>query len=228
MTETGMRVTTTKCSRFGHPEFVLDADEAQVPSVYLTNFVQTIEGMVASGSVFKPDQTFQIGWGLTLVEQAGEMFSLAEPDMESFPIKWTKGITSTLRQMTLQLFMLDSVGLRQEMDAPSIQQSLIACSRYNEPSFFMSRSHGQGGSDSGWFIDCLADDQDHQDAAGLTCISIYEAFLNQPGIQGFASFPVGSVIASDREQGLKIFKDGTELDIVPGSLLDEWSRKRGF
>lgn len=223
-----MRITTTKCSQLGHPEFVLEADDVQVPSAYLTNVVQTIEEMVKGGSVFKPGQTFQIGWSLTLVEQLGELLSLAEPDMESFPIKWTKGITSTLRQMMLQLVMLDSVGLRQEMDAPSIQQSLVACTRYDEQSFFMSRSHCSSGSDSGWFIGCMNDDHDHQEPANLKCISIYEAFLNQRGIQGFASFPVGSMIAVNGDHELKLFKEGAELGILPGSFLDEWTRKQGL
>ncbi len=223
-----MRITTTKCGQSGHLEFVLEADEAQVPSTYLTNVVQTIEDMVASGSIFKPDQTFQIGWGLTLVEPSGEMLSLAEPDMESFPIKWTKGITNTLRQMMLQLFMLDSVGLRREMDAPSIRQSLVACNRYSEPNFFMSRSQPGGGSDSGWFIGCLSDDHDHQDVANLKCVSIYEAFLHQRAFEAFASFPVGSVISVDRDDGVKLFREDAALDIDPGSFLDEWSRKQGL
>lgn len=124
-----MRVATTNCSQFGQREFVLDADESHVPSVYLTDVIETIEGMVASGSVFKPGQTFQIGWGLTLVEQSGECLSLAEPDMASFPIKWTRGLTNTLRHLMLQLFMLDSVGLRGQMEIPSIVQSLVARSR---------------------------------------------------------------------------------------------------
>jgi hypothetical protein len=222
-----MRITTTKCSQFGHPEFLLEADEAQVPNIYLTNIAQTIEEMVANGSVFTPGQTFQIGWGITLVQDVGEMLSLDEPDMENFPIKWAKGISHTLRQKMLQVFMLDSVGLRQNMDLPSILQSLIVCTGYNEPSFFMSRSQGRGDSDSGWFIGCLNRNHDHQARANLKCISIYEAFLNQRALQGFALFPVGSMIVVDQRKGLKVFKDGAELDIVPGSFLDQWFKKQG-
>ena len=216
-----MRITTTKCSQHRHPEFVLEADEAQVPEVYLQNVVQTIEGMVAGGSVFRPEQTFQIGWGLTLVKAAGGQLTLVEPDMQSFPIQWVPGITHTLRQMMLQLFMLDSVGLRKQMDAPSIRDSLIACSRYHEPSFFLARSE-RDGADSGWFIGCRNDSHDHQNPANLQCISVYEAHLNQRGFQGFASFPVGSMIAIDRAHGLKVYLDDQELAVIPGSFLDEW------
>lgn len=220
-----MRISTTKCRQFGHPEFELEADDAHVPSIYLTDVIKIIEGIVASGSIFKHGQTFQIGWGLTLVQKCGEMLSLAEPDMESFPIKWSDGITNTLQQMMLQLFMLDSVGLRQEMDAPSIRHSLVACNHYDEPSFFMSRSQGDGGSDSGWFVGCLNDKHDHQDSDNLTCVSLYEAFLHQRAIEGFVSFPVDSVIEVDRVKGLKVLTGGTELNVLPGSFLDEWFKR---
>jgi hypothetical protein len=35
-------------------------------------------------------------------------------------------------------------------------------------------------------------------------------------------------IAVDRGKGLKVFKDGAELDIVPGSFLDEWFKKQAL
>lgn len=220
-----MRVATTKCRQFGHPDFVLEADDANVPGDYLTDVAKTIEDMVAVGSVFKPGQTFQIGWGLTRVEPSGEALALAEPDMVSFPIKWTQGVTNTLRQMMLQLLTLDSVGLRRKIDIPSIAQSLVACTHYRERSFLLVRSPEYGGSDSGWFIGCLNGGHDHQDSANLRCISLYEAFLNQPGIARFASFPVGSVIEVDQQNGLKLFKDSAQLEIIPGSFLDEWLKK---
>jgi hypothetical protein len=124
--------------------------------------------------------------------------------------------------------MLDSVGLRHEMDAPSIRQSLIACTHYHEPSFFMSRSQASRDSDSGWFIGCRRGGHNHQEPANLKCISLYEAYLNQRALQGFASFPVGSIISVDRENGLKLFKNDAALDIVPGSFLDQWFKKQAL
>ena len=221
-----MRIATTKCNQFGHPEVVLESDESQVPDVYLKNVVETLETMVASGSVFSPEQLFQIGWGVTLVKSAGNMLSLVEPDMEAFPFKWTKGITNTLRQMMVQLFMLDSVGLREQMDAPSFCESLVVCNHYNESNFFMSRSEGSGGTDSGWFIGCLNDDHSHDDEGNLKCVSVYEAFLNQRGVQGFASFPVGSMIVVEPGNQIRVYNEDVELDIVSGSFLDEWFKQQ--
>ena len=68
--------------------------------------------MVSQGSRFLPEQTFQIGWMMTKVkEYDASHLALVEPDMKSFPIKWIPGITHTLRQMMVQLLMLDSVRL---------------------------------------------------------------------------------------------------------------------
>jgi hypothetical protein len=55
-----MIVSTTKCEEFGHREFALEADESSVPDIYLGEMAETIEHMVANGSVFRPGQTFQV------------------------------------------------------------------------------------------------------------------------------------------------------------------------
>jgi hypothetical protein len=92
-----MIISTTKCEQFGHPEFVLEVD-ASVPDVYARDLVETIECMVRGDSAFRPDETFQIGWMLTRVQEQGpRQRTLEEPDMRSMPIQWTPGVTHTLR-----------------------------------------------------------------------------------------------------------------------------------
>ena len=46
-----MIISTAKCENFGHPEFVLEADEIAVPDIYVRKLVETIEQMVADGTV---------------------------------------------------------------------------------------------------------------------------------------------------------------------------------
>ena len=223
-----MRITTSKCGQFKHPEFVLEADDIAVPDVYLKELAETIEQMVAAGSVFRPGQTFQIGWMITQVASSGaSRLSLVEPDMEEMPMQWVLGVTETLRQKMVQVFMLDSVSLRQEMKIPSVLQSLVACTRYSAPSFIMVRSEGANERDSGWFVGCLDDEHDHNDPANLSCVSLYEAYLNQQGIQGFVTFPVGTMIVNDKKNGLTILKDDKPLKIEPGSFLDTWLKRGG-
>jgi hypothetical protein len=220
-----MIISTTKCEQFGHPEFVLEVD-ASVPEVYARDLVETIECMVRGGSAFRPDETFQIGWMLTRVrEQGPRQLTLEEPDMRSMPIQWTAGVTHTLRQKMLQVFMLDSVALRHQMEIPTIRQSLIACTRYTEGDFFMTRSESNNDRDSGWFVGCLDDGHDHNEAGNLRCISLYEAYLGQRGIQGFVTFPVAATIVVDRKQGMTILNGDRPLSIVPGSFLDAWFQR---
>ena len=139
--------------------------------------------------------------------------------MESMPIKWTPGITHTLRTLMLQLFMLDSVSLRSQMQPASAQHSLIACTRYTESDFFMHRMTQPEGADTGWFVGCLDRSHNHNAPANLIRVSVYEAYLRQRGVQGFLSFPVGSMIVFDQTAGMSIRKDGRPLDIVKGSYL---------
>ena len=129
----------------------------------------------------------------------------------------------------LQVFMLDSVSLRQQMQMPSVVQSLIACTRYSAPNFIMVRSDPTQERDSGWFVGCLDKDHDHNDTANLQCISLYEAYLNQRGIQGFVAFPSGIMIVMDRKTGLSIVNSDDEpLKVLPDSFLDNWFRQQAI
>ena len=128
-----MIISTTKREQFGHREFVIEADEIAVPDIYIRELVETIEQMVAEGTVFRAGESFQIGWMFTKVQENGPRhLTLEEPDMRSMPIQWIPGVTHTLRQRMLQVFMLDSVALRHEMQIPTILQSLIACTQSHQ------------------------------------------------------------------------------------------------
>jgi hypothetical protein len=143
------------------------------------------------------------------------------------PIRWVNGVTHTLRQMMLQLFMLDSVGLRDEIDLPTIRQSLIACTHYADADFFMARDNTGDGTVSGWFVGCTREDHDHNDPANLHRVSLYEAYLRQRAIQGFVAFPAGSQIVAMRQMDLGLARNGRPLEIVPGSFLDAWFKNQG-
>ena len=67
----------------------------------------------------------------------------------------------------------------------------------------------------------------HNDTANLRCISLYEAYLNQRGIQGFVAFPSGIMVVMDRKTGLSIVNaDDEPLRVLPGSFLDDWFRQQ--
>src|SRR5581483_2306561 len=95
-----MVLTTNGCNKFGHKEFLVEADTSVVPEVYLRNIMGTIESMISEGSVLLPGQTFQIGWMLTQVQSHDSgLLTLAEPDLRNMPVKWVPGITQSLRHL---------------------------------------------------------------------------------------------------------------------------------
>jgi hypothetical protein len=223
-----MIMATAKCAGYRHPEFVLEADTSRVPPSYLEDAAHTIEKMVASGSVFNPGQTFQIGWMITQVQARDDSrLTLQEPDMHAMPIRWVAGITETLRQMMVQLFALDSVSLRSQMNFPSVRHALLVCSHYDDAGFFMERfpPSETNPADTGWYIGCTRNDHDHNDSQNLRMVSVYEAFLRQPRICGFMAFPSGSQIIMAQGQELVIRRNGAKLSIVPGSYLAELQKK---
>jgi hypothetical protein len=89
----------------------------------------------------------------------------------------------------------------------------------------MTRSKSTNDRDSGWFVGCLDREHDHNDASNIRCVSLYEAYLGQKGIEAFVTFPVGATIAVDRKDGVTIFGEGKPLDIVADSFLDTWLQR---
>lgn len=218
-----MQITTTQCGKFRHPEFVLECDERLIPRENLQRIADTIESMVASGSTIKADQTFQIGWVFTLVKPYDSArLTLVEPDMRQMPVHWVPGVTQTLRQMMVQLFMLDSVDLRDSMTIGNFGQSLVACTRYTEADFVMDRVEEDDHA-SGWFLGCADESHEHNDPDNLHLVSLYEAFVNEPAIEGFLTFPPGSTITVSRRHGVHVAYQGNSLLTSPDSFLAQWS-----
>jgi len=107
-------------------------------------------------------------------------------------MKFVPGITQTLRQMMLQLFFLDSLGIaREEMKLPSVRQSAVVCKRYKAAKgLVLSRGPAQAQRDSGWLIGCL--DEDHNTRMRPTS----------------ASCPIRSVPRARPDSGMDGFPEG--------------------
>src|SRR6185295_20113284 len=94
--DTGMLISTHKCSEHNHPEFVQDLESGEF-AVQAEQFLHIIEAMVAAGEVFKPLDPFQIGWMEGEVRQFDEKrLTLFEPDMKSFPLVLVSGATNSI------------------------------------------------------------------------------------------------------------------------------------
>ena len=191
-----MDLVTTQCGRYGHAEFLLQA-EGPAAEASLVELSRGLENMVAGGSKFRPGQSFLVGWMLTqVVQHDRDLLTLHEPDMQSMPVRLVAGITQTLQSMMVQKFTLESVGLADQMDLPSAQHYLTVCDRFQGQGFFMVRRAPPEPADSGWFLGCLDARHNHRDPAVTTPISVYEAYLSQRFIVGFLGFPSGSMIVA--------------------------------
>lgn len=221
-----MQIETKNCSKYNHPEFVLEVQRDYLQGT-LQHLADGIEEMVATGSRFKPKQTFQFGLSLTTVQSYDKTrLTLHEPDMRSMPIAWVPGVTWTVEQMFLQISCLQSVGWRPELKNVVLNASLLACPRFRERSFFMNRMEPSDDCDSGWFVGCNDDDHDHNNLENLRRISLYEALLGQPDIGPFLTFPFEASITFDRGRELKIQLEEENIEIAPGTFLHEWFRRK--
>ena len=223
-----MQVSTQHCREYDHPEFVIEVDETRIPDEQIKLFIQNLEGLVAGGRVFQPQETFKLGWMTTEVRAyEGSRLTLYEPDMKSWPIRFVPGISESLHQEMMQVFFIDSLAIpRQEMEIPDIRQSAMVCSRYQEArDLFLARSEPFEKTDSGWFVGCLDDDHDHEEVENLTVVTLYQAFLSRPEIEVWASFPRGTLIALEEGLVPRITRDDIPLDIQPGSFLERMIRR---
>ncbi|WP_254511059.1 immunity protein Imm33 domain-containing protein [Anatilimnocola floriformis] len=221
-----MQIVTTNCSRYHHAEFVLEAKHDYLQQT-LQSVGTTIEQMVASGSRFKPNQTFQIGLSQTMVKPFDQWrLTLVEPDMVSFPIAWTSGISWTVQQLFLQSSCLGSVGLKPELQNVVLNKSLIVCRRYAEAGFLMHRSEPSDQNDSGWYLGCNDEGHNHDDPRNLERVSLYAALLRQPSIGAFLTFPFESEIQIDPQRGLRLSLHEQPIAIPPGTFLAEWFKRK--
>lgn len=212
---------TTKCRRYGHPEFRVSYDPAVVVVADDVEwFIGWLQDSVAEGTWYKAGETCQIGWVLVQVRQHdGDELTFYEPDMGSFPIEWTEGVTSTLSQLRRQKDVVESVLGAEEVSFPSLRQSAIVCTRLGQYADMILERTNPEGLDSGWFCGCREDDHDHNNVAELRKVSLYEAAVRYaPQIVPYLAFPPGVLVALCDDAPV-IFHHGEPLEFLPGSYL---------
>ena len=212
---------TTNCRAHGHPEFEIAFDPALVPVENdVHSFLAWLEQSVAEGEHYLPGQTCQVGWAITEVRSAGDdSLSLWEPDMQSMPIVWEQTVSRTLRDLRLQKDVVESVLSPDDLSFPSLLQSGLICTWLGTTTgLIMERVEGSG-NDSGWFCGCYDADHDHNDAAELKCVSLYEAAVcYAPQIVPYLALPSG-ILLSVCDGIPTINLNGEPLEFKPGSLL---------
>jgi hypothetical protein len=216
---TSIETVTINCSRYDHPDFQLMVDSA-IPHVDVDCLVSFLEESVQGGTRYLDGQTMQFGSMLFRIVALDNLLTLQEPDLRTFPISWTTGITRSLQLLRLQKDIAESVGLADKLDFPSIRCSLlVGADLTNGFDLLVFDRAESDGLDSGWFVGRLDTGIDYNDPGNLRCVSIYQAILNWPQIAGFLALPAGCRVEMSRLSTV-ISYNGRPLEIQKGSFID--------
>jgi hypothetical protein len=186
---------TTSCHKFGQHEIIMGVEKsADLDPKWL---VEYFESSTAQGRRFQPNETVQIGWMLVLLKEteSGDL-DLWEPQFDSIPISWIKGVNNTLRHLVLQRSVADLFKVNPVY--PSIRDAGWASKAFmasaHSAAFAMHRDVPQG-NDSGWRISNVS--KDHNDG-GLR--SLFELSFYNMDIVPFLALPPGASVTRDNRE----------------------------
>ncbi|GHU30649.1 hypothetical protein FACS1894172_04280 [Spirochaetia bacterium] len=185
-------------------------------------FSNTIKRMISNGSIFKNNETMQIGWNFIIFSDLDEnTLTLKELDMTGVPQQFSYSIDNTLFHLRLQKDTLESFMDNNNLLFPSLRQSAIICTNFYQTSeFFLNRSNSKI-NDSGWFFGCTNKNHNHDDPTNLKSESLYTIACNKKQIISFLAFPVDYIITFESNKFKNLFDNfGKKLKIKKGSLLD--------
>lgn len=194
--------------------------DAVIPQVDVRLLAAYLEQSVENGERFEEGEIVAIGSMLFRVAKMGDLLTLQEPDLVSFPIEWTVGVSRSMRLLRLQKDVIESFSLDDEIDLPSIRSSLLVGVDLKQDAqvLLLERTRSVE-PDSGWFIGRLDSRLEYNDEVNLTRISVYQAILNWPQIAGCLGLPPGCRVELAGANTI-FLRDGKRLDVKTGSLFD--------
>jgi hypothetical protein len=215
-----METRTRHCSEHCQPEFLIQCDDS-IPGQDVEWLIGVLENGVRGGAVYNQGDLVQIGWMLNRLSKKANAFLLSEPDMQTFPVKWTKGVTGTLRQLRLQKDTADSLGLTGSIQFPTMQDSAIigVDVDFETEELILSRAEAQD-SDSGWFIGSLTSELDYNDSDHLLRVSLYETAIQFPRIVMMLALPPGMTVECSKDSD-SFSLDGETIKPTAKSFLDK-------
>ncbi len=194
---------TKSCHRFGQKEIIASIDPgAGLDPSWIINF---FEKSVEDGKRYNPNETVQIGWMVLMLKNtmSGEL-DLWEPQFDSIPIRWTRGINNTIRHLVLQKSVAEL--LKVEPAFPSLRQSGAASAMFlskDSQSEFRMKRESPSGNDSGWRFTATVFCQE------MEYRSLFELSFFQMAIVPFLALPVGTTVFKSHEDILIEFAGNT-------------------
>lgn len=221
-----MKITTTNCSKYNHPEIELYFDDSYIVNRDIEWYLNLLESNVKSGTIYKPEQIIQIGCMVNKVmSSTPKTIKLQEPDLKEFPVNFIDSVTNTLKILRLQKDIVSSVHSYDLMSFTSIMQSCIICNSNSDgidDGTVLHRVEVDEAEplDSGWFIGCLDQTHDHNDPNNLVRTSLYSVFLDFPNYIKFFALPAGTYIEIADGIINKWMYNNKKVKAKKGSLLD--------
>ncbi|WP_051945312.1 hypothetical protein [Verrucomicrobium sp. BvORR106] len=184
--------------------------------------VDYLNHSIHTGTLYQAGETIQIGWMIALLDhgaltEESPCLELWEPDFQTVPIQWQRGLNQTFRHLVLQSSVCES--LQCEPMFPEIRSAGIVSPSFPHSQQFAMWREETSGSDSGWMFDHFT-----QDSSQGEFQSLYHIVLAKPEIVPFLALPVGSLITWN-EIGVVVQLEEKRISSSDAPVLDGWFRK---
>ncbi|MEO0795940.1 MAG: hypothetical protein AAFX93_12295 [Verrucomicrobiota bacterium] len=180
---------------------------------------QYFDECISQGTVFKDNETIQVGWGILMLRDNGRNELIAhEPDFVSMPIQWMDSVTNTIRFLSLQRSVCDLIDAG--LEVPSLRQACV-CRNFSKSSEISLKREPDEENYSGWVLDFRDSDGTEEEMK-----SLYEVGINDHrlipffGLPASASVLINSQLIQIEFNGLKATSD---KDPFLKKLLASWS-----
>jgi hypothetical protein len=217
-----MHATTNNCHKHGHPEVLLNCEDAPFLAPGLKWLLDVIENEVASGKQYHPDQTVQVGWSVMQVRRRADgTLGFFELDFKSMPTVSVDNVSNTLLHLLLQKSVNESLGLENELLFAPLNHRAIICHQFKGSKDIVLTRIAPKKNDSGWFFGCSDSNHNHQVVENLQRISVYEAAVSfDDRIIPYLALPAGIQILINNSRP-RFFYNHKELPIKPNSYLQQ-------
>ena len=214
---------TQSCSAHGHREFTLTFGEPlPVPGIERM-LLDYLEGGVAQGLRFEPEETVLLGWAMLRVgARADGTLGLWEMDLGA-ESGWAERVDRSLMQTWQQKELVRSVGLEELVDFPRQLQLGTVCNKVLErTSYMLSRSAPADEEDSGWFLGCDDLGHDHDRPENVARVQLLSVVDRLPFLAQFLALPATSqvVVLGPGRIRAELWHGERKLQPSPGSYLE--------
>ncbi|MFZ5443384.1 MAG: immunity protein Imm33 domain-containing protein [Myxococcota bacterium] len=208
--------TTTGCGAHGHPDFTVQFAEKPLIPHGERLLLDYFESAVSSGTKFKAGQTVGVGSHvLRLTKRADGTLGVEEP-IPSPNEEWVEAVDRTVREVTFQRWICDSVGLELSFPPPQTDVLVAACAEGAENLVLTRLAADElGAGFSGWMLACAAD-HDHGERHQLPLLAL--SAMHPFCVQFLALPPEVVVLLTPPGHGHVFFK-GKQLEPRPRSYL---------